>query len=238
MWELVSDEGHVSSRIVNRIEQLLAGGDLRPGDRLPSEREMADMLGTSRPSVREAVRSMQARGLVEVRRGQGVYVTDPHSAAARPAEPDRDTYDMDELFAMREVLEPPAAEWAAERISAVQLADLRGILDELDATNSDLADQAQRLATADAAFHLAVADIAGNQFLIRASRVLHHTLIAAMRTTVSISGRRGTSRQEHEALYAALRDHDPNAANRAAVAHIRSARSAARGHRAVGSIGS
>ncbi|WP_298327818.1 FCD domain-containing protein [Haloactinopolyspora sp.] len=226
MWKPVNESGSVAQRIVAQIEQLLESKSLKAGDRLPTERDLAALVGASRPSVREAVRILQAQGRLEVKHGLGVFVVEPSAAELGAALRGADL-DIDELFSMREVLEVPAARWAAERITADQVDELRAVLDELDAAfDTDPADFRQ-LAKLDAAFHLRIADIADNRFLRQTSHVLHDILISGMKTTLLIPGRREKSRGQHERIVDALAANDAAAAARAARTHIRSAHRAA-----------
>lgn len=227
-WQPVSERGSLSALIVSRIEKLMAEERLSPGDRLPPEREMALMLEVSRPSLREAVRVLEARDRLVVRHGQGVFVQQPRSERAlRQALDSADTNSV-ELFAMREVLEVPAAGWAAERITAAALQALRATLDEMGALidGPDPIDFA-RLADLDVEFHMAIARSAGNRFLHQTSGVLHNIISSGMETTLTIPGRVQLSRRDHEKIYAALQVHDPTTARRAARAHIRAAGAAA-----------
>lgn len=227
MWEPVALNGSLSDRIVAQVEKLLRDEQLRPGDRLPSEREMAQLLGVSRPSLREAIRILQAQGRLVVKHGQGVFVTHLRSEQELRAALAQAEISVNELFAMREVLEVPAAGWAAERLTPEISAGLRATLDELDAAFDDEPCDFERLASLDAAFHLSIAQAAGNRFLRQTSNVLHDILLSGMETTLLIPGRREKSRREHERILAALVDADPAAARRAARAHIRSAHRAA-----------
>ena len=97
-----------------QIERFVAGNGLAPGDRLPGERELCELLGVSRASVREALRSLETRGLVRVRHGKGVFVAAPDEGERALQRFSRlREVGLEELFAMREVLEVPAAGWAA-----------------------------------------------------------------------------------------------------------------------------
>jgi GntR family transcriptional regulator, transcriptional repressor for pyruvate dehydrogenase complex len=227
VWQPVKQAGNVSERIVSQIEQLLTSGELKPGDRLPSEREMAQLLGASRPSLREAIRILQTRGRLLVKHGQGVFVTEPQSTQALRAAFTNAEISLYELFDMREVLEVPAAGWAAEKVTEDQIGHLRSILDQLDAAFDADPEDFQTLAQLDASYHLAIADIARNRFLKQTSHVLHDILMSGMKTTLLIPGRREKSKGEHERILAALEAGDPPAARRAAKAHIRSAHRAA-----------
>lgn len=227
MWQSVSQSGNVSQRIVAQVERLLSDDKLKPGDRLPAEREMAQLLGVSRPSLREAVRILQAQGRLIVKHGQGVFIASPASEQALRSALGRAEISINELFSMREVLEVPAAGWAAERITDEETADLQGMLDALDAAFDSAPDDFQQLSQLDAGFHLKIAEIARNRFLAQTSHVLHDILTSGMKTTLLIPGRREKSRDQHQRILAALTAHDPPAARRAARAHIRSAHHAA-----------
>lgn len=227
MWQPVSQTGNVSSRIVAQIEQMLAEERLKPGDRLPTERDMARLLGASRPSVREAVRILQAQGRLVVKHGLGVFVAESQTKQALGAALSNPELDINELFSMREVLEVPAAGWAAEHATDANVAELRAILTELDAAFDADSDDFQRLAQLDASFHLGIAELAQNRFLRQTSHVLYDILISGMKTTLLIPGRREKSRRQHDQILAALAARDPAAARRAARAHIRSAHRAA-----------
>ena len=117
MWQPVRSPGGLTGRIVAQVEKLINDESLKPGDQLPPEREMAALIQVSRPSLREAVRVLEAQGRLVVRHGQGVFVrtamTEQEFRSALAAT----EVSYDELFAMREVLEVPAAAWAAEKAS-------------------------------------------------------------------------------------------------------------------------
>ena len=80
MWQEIGQTGSVSDRIEKQVLALITAEDLKPGERLPSERDLAALLKVSRPSVREAVKSLEAQGRLHVRHGQGVFVATPASA--------------------------------------------------------------------------------------------------------------------------------------------------------------
>lgn len=226
MWEPISQPGSLSDRIVAQIERLISEESLKPGDRLPSEREMAELLGVSRPSVREAVRMLEARGRLKVRHGNGVFVEAPRSQRELQDALGETELTLNELYAMREVLEVPAAAWAAESASTEPLVAIRAALDQLN--DAILAGaHPDRLRQLDAAFHQAIAVVAGNRFLRQTSHVLHNMVLAGMQTTLLIPGRIEVARRDHERIYAAISAGDPAAARRAARAHIRGAHAAA-----------
>jgi GntR family transcriptional regulator, transcriptional repressor for pyruvate dehydrogenase complex len=225
-WQQLG-QGTLTNRIRLEIMRFLENNRLSPGDRLPSERELAAALGVSRPSVREAVRSLQAEGRLIVRHGQGVFVAEPAAQRSLRESMANLDHSLSELFAMREVLEVPAAQWAAQRQDSTALASVQSAFEDLnDAIAREPLDyeQLQRL---DALFHLRIVQAAGNRLLEQTQGVLNDLLETGMRTTLEVEGRLEQSRREHERILTALLDGDASAAARAARTHVRSARGAA-----------
>lgn len=226
LWEPLGRE-KVSDRIAQQILVLIAEEQLRPSDRLPAERELAKLLQVSRPSLREAVRSLQAQGHLEVRHGSGVFVAEPHTARELRAAVVQQQLTVDELFAMREVLELPAAGWAAERHHPGKLELVQRAYDVLVAAADQPRPDFEKLRDLDTAFHLSIVDAAGNRFLEQTAGVLHDMLTAGIQTTLLVPGRFAASRREHERIVAALVAADPDGARRAVRDHIRAAYAAA-----------
>jgi len=220
-------QASTADRIAQQIADHITAHRLRPGDRLPPERELAGLLGVSRPSLREALRPLQASGQLTVRHGSGVFVAEPRASAALRRGLAEEELSLRELYDMREVLELPAAQWSArhrdpERLSAVQAA-----FDALEqASRADPVDFNQ-LQALDAAFHLRIVEAAGNRFLSQTLGVLHDILATGMSTTLMIPGRLERSRLEHRRILEAVLAGDAPAARRAAQAHVASARRAA-----------
>lgn len=219
--------GPVSERIAQRILGLIANQELRPGDRLPSERELAELLGVSRPSLREAIKSLQAHGRVQVRHGAGVFVTEPHSAHELQTALLAQEMSLAELFAMREVLELPAAEWAAERQEPRRLASMQAAFDSLLAASLAADVDWGALMTLDAAYHLRIVEAAGNRFLSQTVGVLHAMLAQSMQTTLMLPGRLERSRTEHREILDAILAGDAARARGAVLTHLTGARDAA-----------
>ena len=160
-----------------RIERLIAERGLRPGARLPPARELAQLLRVSRPSLREAVRTLQATGRVRVRHGSGVWLLPPDGMRALLQARE---VTLRELFAMREVLEVPGAGWAAAAPDPVAVERLRAALEAMARTEDPA--ELRRL---DIEFHLTIAEMAGNRFLVRTMGVLHEMLRGGMETWAS-----------------------------------------------------
>jgi GntR family transcriptional repressor for pyruvate dehydrogenase complex len=224
-------QGTVPDLIARRILEVIGSERLRPGDKLPPERELAAMLGTSRPSLREALQSLRTRGSVEIRHGSGVYVADPATTRSLREALLAEEVSPREMFDMREVLEPAAAAWAARNGDSEKLAAAaeayQALVAASPATGGDADADWQRLQELDAAFHLRIAEAADNRFLARAQGVLQEIIANGTVSTLRLPRRLEKSRAEHERILAAVRSGDPAAARRAAFAHISSARRAA-----------
>lgn len=216
-----------ADRIARRISDHIAAERLRPGERLPPERELAGLLGVSRPSLREALRSLQARGHVAVRHGTGVFVAEPAASTALRQGLADQQLSLRELYDMREVLELPAAQWSARQGDPQRLAAVQSAFDTLEFASCADAVDFDQLQALDAAFHLRIVEAAGNRFLSQTLGVLHGILATGMNTTLTIPGRLERSRREHRRILEAILANDPAAARRAAQAHVAAARRAA-----------
>lgn len=217
-WRPIRNEGTLYSRIADQIERLIDERSLRPGDRLPPERELAALLAVSRPSVREAIKTLAALGRLTVQHGRGVFIAPPDGirGLASPG------IGLRELFAMREVLEVPAAGWAAQSAGRADIADLQETLDALEKTTDFM-----ELSRLDTALHMQIAAMAGNRFLQRTMSVLHEMLASGMETTLKIPGRLERSRVDHRRIVAAIVAGDAAAARRSMRHHILGAAGAA-----------
>lgn len=220
-------QGTLNARIRLEILRYLETHQLSPGDRLPSERELAAVLHVSRPSVREAVRSLQAEGRLVVRHGQGVFVAEPSAQRTLRESMARLDHSLSELFAMREVLEVPAAQWAAERQDKTSLNAVQAAFERLEAALAKDPLDFEELQRLDAEFHLRIVKAAGNRLLEQTQGVLNDLLRTGMRTTLEVPGRVESSRREHERLLEAVLSGDTAAAGRAARSHVHNARKAA-----------
>jgi len=225
MWLPVRRPNSLTDRVVSRIQSLVESAQLKVGDRLPPERELAARLGISRAALREAVKVLEERGALVVRHGRGIFVGDDIADALRRSLVDREMT-LSELYAMREVLEAPAAAWAAASATEAEIATLEDTLRVLDAGPKQPLD-IDRLGQLDAAFHLSLVRAAKNQFLLRTEGVLQEMLRMAMETTLTIPGRLAISTREHRAIVLAIRRQNPDEARLAAVAHVAGARRAA-----------
>lgn len=222
-WSWMGSSEPLFTRVAEQVERYIATNGLVPGDRLPGERDLCALLGVSRTSVREALRSLQARGVVTVRHGKGVFVAVPGAgeSALRGLALVREI-GIDELFAMREVLEVPAAGWAATAATDEQLATLEATFHALEQAVIGGRPPGE-LQDLDARLHLQIAEFASNRFLAMTQNALQEMLARSMETTLAIPGRPARSVREHADIIRAIRARDSARASAAARRHIRSA---------------
>lgn len=222
-WPRIPPRGSkLSDAVYDVIEGLITSGQLPPGARLPSERELASRLGVSRNSIREAVHELELKRLVERRPGRGTVILDdaeenPHGSLLQQLTiPDRNLL---ETMDFRQVLEPPVAALAAERRTRGDLARLAAILESM-------ADESQpgRMAELDQSFHAAVARATHNRLLVRLHELSAEWLRGSRRDALQTKTLRRASFAGHRLIYEALVLHDPVAAQTAMADHIREVR--------------
>lgn len=157
-------------QIAEQIEALIRDGSFARGTRLPAERELAEQLGVSRPSIREALIALEAAGLIETRVGDGTYVRD--TAGGKPVFPLETSKDMGpgtlEQFEARRAIETTIAEMAARRASTAEIEDLRDCV----ARMRKLIDAGKSPSEEHRYFHARLAEIAGNSILAGAVKEL------------------------------------------------------------------
>jgi GntR family transcriptional repressor for pyruvate dehydrogenase complex len=214
-----------TQQVREQLEASIERGDYKPGDRLPSERELVELLGVSRVSVREAIRSLEAVGLVEVQHGRGCFVTSSRSDSYASSFSHWLAVHRDEvleLLKVRGALDELAAELAAAAKDAAEPGRLR----ELNATfrATDPAD-VETLVARDVAFHDAIAEASGSPLLADLLRDLHETFNESRKATLQPSGRPAASAREHDAIVSAIEAGDPRAARTAVAKHLASVRS-------------
>ncbi|QFU88384.1 FadR/GntR family transcriptional regulator [Amycolatopsis sp. YIM 10] len=210
--------------VAERILRLIAETGLRPGDRMPTENELAAQLGTSRSMVREAVKILSAIGRVRAQKGRGLYVADDEGmlGSARwggfflPADLDH----VYMLFEFRRVQETAASRLAAANATP---AELRAIATAADTCRQGhVTGEAALFDRGDHEFHLAVAAASHNQFLVaavrEARRLQRQSNIIGMHGTVG--GHAAEAVEEHAAILRAIRDGDADAAAGATATHL------------------
>jgi GntR family transcriptional regulator, transcriptional repressor for pyruvate dehydrogenase complex len=208
-----------SAELTRHLLRYLLSGDLAPGDKIPSERQLAQALGVGRSGVREAVKSLDLLGLLHVRQGDGTYLSrSPSDLLPQVIEwglllGERSIQDLAEL---RMHLEIVAAGLAADRRSDEQLARVQEVLAEMEAAGDDL----ERYIEADIAFHLAIAEASGNTAIRNVVFSLQSLLSVWAARVIRSAGETETSLAMHTPIVAAIEAGDEEAARRGMAAHM------------------
>ncbi len=215
----------IADAVMEQLETMIAEGTFKPGQKLPAERELAQQFGVSRPSLREALQKLAARGLLVSRQGGGTYVSSEiGSAFSDPlltllANHPEFHYD---LLEFRHALEGLSAHYAALRSTAADKALLQQRFDELVATYPAM--DPEKEAEADAAFHLTIAEAAHNVVLLHAMRrlfsLLERSIVDNLRSLFERKESRDMLYQQHKALLDAIVDGDPERAQQMSHDHL------------------
>ncbi|WP_367129398.1 FadR/GntR family transcriptional regulator [Saccharothrix sp. HUAS TT1] len=210
--------------VAEQLLQLIAELELRPGDRMPTENELAARMGTSRTVVREAVKILSAIGRVRAHKGRGLYVADDEGMLGSSRwggfflPTDLDHVYM--LFEFRRVQETAASRLAATHATPAELRAIGAAAETC--REGHLTGQVALFDRGDDDFHLAVAAASHNQFLVAAVREARR--LQRQSSTIgllgAIGGHAAEAVEEHLAIYQAIRDGDPEAAARAAGLHL------------------
>lgn len=209
----------VYEEVLAQIQRLITEGRLKPGDKLPPERELAEAFSVSRTSVRDAIRVLEMMGMLEPRQGEGTVVRDlsPDSLVNPLASLlVRNRMRMAELLDVRKMLEPPIAGRAAVHVTDTELTQLQDILrrQEQKVRRGELA------IDEDSEFHYTIATAARNSVVLRVLDVLMDLLRESRERSLQVSGRLQRSFEGHRRIIAALLAHDVAAAEAAMRQHL------------------
>src|ERR671936_244525 len=209
----------IYEHIVDQIHALIREGRWEPGDQIPPERELAERFRVSRTSVRGALRALEMQGMIESRQGGGTFVRNADAEALIPplaAAILRGQRELAEVLEVRELIEPGIARQAAARATPEHLRELERLLE----SQRDCIAKGEPFVDEDTAFHHTLARAADNRILLRLHNVILDVLRESRQSYLHVPDRPQMSVRGHEAILAAVRNHDPEAAGAAAVAHI------------------
>ncbi len=215
----------LSIAVVKQIEMLILRGILRPGERLPAERELAERLGVSRPSLREAISNLQDQGLLTAKAGSGIYVAEVLGSAFSPAlvrlfgSHEEAVFDY---LSFRKDLEGLAAERAARLGSDSDLKVVQAIFDKMQAAHERNASEDE--AQLDAQFHMAIIEASHNVVMLHMMRSMYELLQQGVFYNRQIMFQQQTTRgailDQHRAINTALQARDPEGARDAIHRHL------------------
>ena len=199
---------------------------LKPGDRLMPERQLAKALGISRPSLREAIQILQVQGRLIVKHGIGVFLLEEEASERLRDSLKAAHHRIEELFQMREILEAPAVEWAAERRSEAQLREMKDAAAALRIATTEDPIDFDKVRRLDMEFHLTIVRSAQNQFLNQTLGTLQEIMYRSMDNTLKLPGRIDKSEHEHGMILDAIEAGDAMKARLSIIQHIHNARDA------------
>ena len=205
--------------IVQEFSSLIRQGVLKPGERLPSERVLADQLQVSRSSVREALRSLELQGLVISKRGSGTFINTDNlesmvALLASTLTSGADT--LKHIFEMRHMLEPQIAALAAQRANKQEVAELESILEE---QVKEIADGGTGV-DSDTAFHFAMASATHNSALVKVVSAVEDILRRSRNQSLQEPGRPQRSLASHREILGMIHSGDAAGARRAMEYHL------------------
>ncbi len=215
----------LSESIVDALKDMIAKGDLQPGERFFSENKLAAMLGVSRASIREAIKILEIAGKVIVLQGKGIFiapsvVSDPECSPQSQWIQENEKLLLDH-FEVRLILEARTARHAAERAATRDLYVLEqaheAFLKEIPRGST------VTLIGADKIFHQTIAQMAGNRTLFSLMRLMTTSLSEGWMTSLNVPGRGEKSVEEHGAVLDAIRSGDGKRAERAMKRHLANA---------------
>jgi GntR family transcriptional repressor for pyruvate dehydrogenase complex len=210
-------------QIVQQIEDSILKGDLKEGEQLPAERELAQQFGVSRTAVREALKTLREKGLVEAYAGRGTFVTNEGARSMRHSLDRMIRSGASEgavhLVEVREILEPGIAALAAQRTDEEGRSAMREAI-----TVMDVALDAEGFIEGDLDFHLALAEAAGNPIILSLIDSIVGLLREQRLRTYHIDGGPERGQYHHKRILEAIERSDPQGAREAMCAHLRQVR--------------
>jgi GntR family transcriptional regulator, transcriptional repressor for pyruvate dehydrogenase complex len=210
----------LTDEAIERIKEMIVSGEVRAGDRLPKEADLADRLGLSRNSLREAVKALSLIRVLDVRQGDGTYVTSLQPEVLLDTVGFVIDFHRDDsvlhLLEVRRLLEPPATAMAARKMTDAEIAELAKVLEPIDATTG-----LDELIAADREFHRRIAAGSGNPVLATLIDSLSApTLRARVWRGMTQDGATVRTHEQHQAIQQAIANRQPDVAAAWAVVHI------------------
>ncbi len=219
-YKAVKRQEKLADQVFDQLRELIAAGDLQTGESLPSERELAEYFNVSRTVVREAIRSLLARGLVEAHPGGRAVVSVPDPGVVAESvsfllKLSGTGLPYSKVFEIRKILEPEIAALAAERASEEDIWDLQAQLKSMELGRSPL-----HVAEADVEFHAVLARATKNELFPLLLDSLASIMVEIRKTSLALPGSQENAIQHHRRILERVQAHEPEAARRAMELHL------------------
>lgn len=213
--------GSTAEEVVERLREMIHNGELTAGDRLPPERDLAKLLGVSRPTLRAGIRSLATVGILQSRQGAGTFVAERDESPTLDGSPLKmlsalHGFTSDEMFEARLALEMSVAALAATRSTSEQMTLMA---EQITGMYASLDDPGQYLVH-DMKFHQTIAAASGNRILTSLMNMVATILFDARSKTVHRALDLKESAEQHHNIYRAMRERNPEAARQAMHDHL------------------
>jgi DNA-binding FadR family transcriptional regulator len=212
----------LTSQVIDYVVAMIRSGEVKPGERLPTETELTQTLGVSRTCVREAIKSLESLGLITVRARVGATLLEPSASSLLNAEQFSlalQSQRTDDLLEFRKIMEVGLASLAAEKAEQLDLDQMRAALDrfkaEIETNRSDCA--------TDMSFHSALAAASKNPIAVMVWQMLSARLAQILSRTITLPNVCEDSLRDHEQIYAAIKNRNARKAREAMRTHLENA---------------
>jgi GntR family transcriptional repressor for pyruvate dehydrogenase complex len=221
LFQAIQREATLAERVTDQIEHLIVANHLQPGDHLPPERELAQQFGVSRTVVREAIRALIAKSLLEARPKGGTVVRTPSAEVVAQSmrlflRAGQTKFDYDKVHEVRRLLEVEIAGLAAERRTTEDLEKMRAILSEVPLVGHDRDNLAQN----DVDFHAALARATHNELFSLLLDSIADILFTVRQLGFSVPGMADRTLKYHQAIFAQVEAGNPERARQAMTEHL------------------
>ena len=224
MFKKIGQKEKLSSKIVNQLEEAIRNKELKPGEKIPTEMEMCELFGVSRTAVREAIQQLEARGLITIRKGCGIYVKDYASDKATESmnlflELNLDKEYILHVMEMRKIIEPAIAQKAALNRTSANLKNMEKYIRQLNEVEKD---NYHREGELDGKFHQEIANASGNPVATLMLKPIFE-LMPRIRTIVykDIKKAKSKALKYHKLILEAMKNKDADAAYNLMTGHLK-----------------
>ncbi len=209
--------------IVNQIRNKISSGELKPGQKLPADRELSEEFNVSRATVREAMKTLHVLGLVDIQHGQGIYISEDieqnlidHLTPFFFNKNDS----LKNLFEIRKTLETQAAAWAAFRANPEEIVAMENEIERFEALLAEDDINREDIRRHNNKFHILIFAMAGNPVLITITNSLNELIDEIYGHTIEIPDRIEQSLKDHRKIFLAVKNRDPDKARKNMHKHL------------------